>query len=148
AAFGHLAVSGTVLPSTVAAANGWHGETAGDRLTRLGVVVQGDAATPLGVEPIAPPVEVIADAVTADGGFLIEDGMSLLARARNDLINQTPVLVLDAAGSEIANPFEPVLDDQRLRNDVTVQIDGFEARVADEVSMDLLGQFDESTTLN
>lgn len=147
-AFGHLAISAALLPSAVAAANGWRGETAGDRLTRMGVVVQGDAATPLGVEPIAPPAEVIADAVTADGGFLIEDGMDLLARARNDLVNQTPVLVLDAGANEIANPFEPVLDDQRLRNDVTVKSDGFEARVTDEESLDRLGQFEESTPLN
>src|SRR5690606_424127 len=46
-------------------------------------------------------------------------------------------------------PLSPVLDDQRLRNDITVQREGgSSARLVDEESIQTEGQYDDSLTLN
>ncbi|WP_274031495.1 hypothetical protein [Streptomyces sp. MMBL 11-1] len=92
-----------------------HGSDYPDRSTRLG---------PQRPDTLLNLLELVQD---ADGGILYErrDRTGLVYRDRRTLYNQPVALALDySARGEVPPPLEPVEDDQRLRNDVTITRDG------------------------
>lgn len=138
-AVGHLAVWGRDAPelSDVAAAvYGYRGETAGRRIERLcteeGIPFTAigdlDDTTRLGPQHVRALYNLLTEAATADAGILFEqlDAFGLGYRTRASMYNQKPAMVLDAGTwpGQINAPFQPVLDDQRLTNDLTLQQPG------------------------
>lgn len=116
-------------PDTVAAAFGWQGETAAARVERLcaehgvPVAIVGDPAdsAPMGPQPRAELVPLLADCATADRGILGEarERLALTYRTGPSLCNQEPTITLDYPDGLIAPPLEPEPDDQDLANDIT-----------------------------
>ncbi|MFF8839572.1 hypothetical protein [Streptomyces sp. NPDC015130] len=151
--------------------HGFFGETASNRVSRLAAeesrtvqlaVVDGDPTAPseaLGAQRPAELLTLLQDAADADGGILYESraDSSLVYRDRTSLYNQTPRLTLDyTIDGEIGPPLEPVEDDQRTRNDITVTREGgSSARVtldtgpmSTQAPPDGVGVYDDSLTLN
>lgn len=96
-------------------------------------------------------LELITECVEADLGILIErhDLVGFTYRTKETRYNQTPSLILDAGASEIALPYNPVLDDKALRNDVTVtREEGSSHREVDQPLIDAEGLYDEDVTIN
>lgn len=112
------------------AMNGWSGERAGDRMTRLAreegvpfeLVGNASDTSPMGVQRQDTLVNLLFACVDADQGRLYEprDAFGLAYRTGASLDNQTPV-ALDYAANHIFGMFQPVEDDQLLVNDVTVK---------------------------
>lgn len=144
---GHLAVFDIPAPSAdlatlpgstifTGADDGFNGETALARLSRLGTEEAAqvtlswrgeDYVTPselLGPQRPATLLDLIEEAAETDGGILYERAdriNSLEYRDRQSLYNQPVALALDyLAQGEVPPPLEPTEDDQKLRNDVTV----------------------------
>lgn len=117
------------LADTVAAAFGYAGETAAERITRLcdeggiGLTVIGDpaASTVMGPQFAEPRLAAIKDAEATDFGILTEtrDDLALLYRTRASMYAQDPAVTIDYSAKVVAPPFEPVDDDENTRNDVT-----------------------------
>ncbi|MEU5838771.1 carbohydrate binding domain-containing protein [Streptomyces diacarni] len=165
---GHVAVSTDALSSVMYLADhGFSGESAWERMARLAA----EESVPLGLtgDPEQTPamgpqrpeklLALLEQAADVDGGILGEqrEGLALAYRTRASLYNQAPALVLDyAVRGELVPPLEPVDDDQRIRNDVTVtRSGGSTARVLlDEGPLSIqpppagVGLYDESVTLN
>ncbi len=111
------------------AAHGYVGETAAERIERLcgedgiAVYVQGTDSEPVGVQRVAPVLELLHDAADADGGILFEPRgfLGLAYRTHRSLYNQTAALSLDYAdGGEVAPPLTPLDDTRATVNDITV----------------------------
>lgn len=142
--------------TAVSAWNGWPGEIATDRLTRLcaeqGVLitVTGTSTTTMGVQGVDTFLNLLREVETADIGILYAGfgpGLSYLARpARENL----PVsLALDTKRQQVKLPFSPTEDDQRIRNDWTVSRPGGTfAQFTDPVHIAANGLYDTSATLN
>ncbi|MBQ0827718.1 hypothetical protein [Streptomyces tagetis] len=165
-AIGHIGV--WPVASTGAytnAMNAWSGETAGARMLRLAseegipVKVTGAGNTePVGYQGLAPVLDLVRTAATADGGLLTEDptALRLLYRPRSTLYSQAPALVLDYAAGQIAAPLDPVDDDTNIRNDITVSRDqGSSTRavlasgpLSVQDPPDGVGVYDDSLTLS
>lgn len=167
-AIGHI----SAFPSdTTTAYNGaidaWTGETAGARMIRLGseegkpVTVYGQLAGEQAVGPQRTEtfLDLLEEAADVDGGILIErrDVLGIAYRDRASLYSQTPALRLDyTVDGHIAPPLEPVDDDQKVRNDVTVTRDGGSSARATLTTGALstqappagVGVYDESETYN
>jgi hypothetical protein len=104
-------------------------------------------------------LSIMDECATADAGLLFEsrDALSLRYRPLAELHNDDAVLTLDYAGSQVAPPFEPVRDDQMVRNAVTAKrTDGGEATfeqtvgrysVSDPVDGGV-GRYDSTVTVN
>lgn len=166
-AIGHIAVfnqdtSTVIWDTALNLLRAWAGETAGERMTRLTaeedvpftLIGNSDDTELVGAQASSTLLELLREAADDDGGFLSEtiDRLGLTYRTREDLYNQTPRLLLDAAsapGGDIVNPFAPALDDQAARNDVTVsRRGGSSAREFDEADIEARGLYDEQITLN
>ena len=112
------------------ALNGYAGELASDRFTRLcteqgiaSAVTGNGADTPaMGPQPDAKFTALLQEIEDADRGLLIEsrDFFGLRYRTRVSLQNQFPDLFLDYAQAQVNPPLEPTTDDQFIRNDVSV----------------------------
>ncbi|WP_124813072.1 hypothetical protein [Micromonospora globispora] len=138
ALLGHLAVAPQRIlyaGDFAAVASGYSGEKAGERIARvcaeegLPVTWWGfpHDTTPAGPQPIAPLLDILADAAKTDGGLLLEGRghLGLHYRTRASLYNQTPIPVdyTDLVQLEYTD------DDELTRNDVTVsRPDGGSAR--------------------
>lgn len=165
---GHVTVLNAGTGSAVdapflGAETAWAGETAVARLQRLAAEesqtiqlvawedASGQASERLGPQRPGALLDLLQEAVDADGGILYEDPrrMALVYRARSTLYNQTPTVIPYAA---LTTPFEPSEDDLRLRNDVSVErVGGSSARVVQEtgpLSVDEVGVYDEAVTLS
>lgn len=143
-AFGHLAVfrtggtvaAGGAIGTTVAgvtiyegADDGFQGEFVAERMERLcleqNVPYQISAFYGTGSMGSQKPDTFLAlldDGEDVDGGMVYDsrEGRTVAYRSRSSQYNQAPRMVLDyAARREVAQPFEPVEDDQTIRNDVT-----------------------------
>lgn len=127
---GHVAVwSPSTNVVTVPAVTGYDGETADARMVRLASEEGVPLLTPygpggdalLGPQGTDTLLNLLQGAVDADVGVLYEprDTISLAARPRTSLYNQTPALILDYDQQQVAPPLEPVDDDQATRNDIT-----------------------------
>lgn len=157
---GHLAVFSTQSYSPYNSADiAFAGERAADRMLRLcreeGVpfLLNGRASDTerMGPQRVAALTDLLGECATVDGGPLGEQRavQGLAYRTRASLYNQTPAIVLSASGDEIANPFAPVLDDQRLRNAITVSRDGgSSATVTDEASILRRRRYADAPTVN
>lgn len=117
------------VAGVAAAALGYVGETAIDRLVRvcgdgdIPIVTVGTAAdsAPMGPQFSESRLDQIRDCETTDMGFLLEqrDADGLLYLAINSLYNQTAQFTLDYSLGQVSPPLDPVDDDQVTRNDVT-----------------------------
>ncbi|MFE6379236.1 hypothetical protein [Streptomyces roseolus] len=161
---GHLSIfptgqaAGSSIPYDLAD-HGFNNETAAARITRLceeeglDVRVLGLPAESARMGPQRPGelIALLEEAAAADGGIFGErrDGYGLQYRTRASLYNQRPRWQLNAKAEQIANPFQPVLDDQRVRNDSEVSRTGAgSARVTDPAAITTSGRYDEQITLN
>ncbi|WP_424918865.1 hypothetical protein [Streptomyces sp. wa1064] len=124
-----------------------HGSDYPDRSTRLG---------PQRPDTLLNLLELVQD---ADGGILYErrDRTGLVYRDRRTLYNQPVALALNyKSPGEVPPPLDPVEDDQRLRNDVTVTRDGGTSARSAVTTGPLsvqpppagVGPYDESLTLS
>lgn len=164
-AIGHIAVfSASTTNAFDGAITAYTGETAGARATRLtgeeGVPFRlaASAADQTLVGPQTPQtlLTLLGEAEQADGGILCEDrdGLGLVYRGRTSLYNQTPALTVSY--DQLTQPFEPVDDDSRIRNDVTVVRDGgsssrvqiTEGPLSVAAPPSGVGMYDESVTLS
>ncbi|MGW6695557.1 hypothetical protein ACWF62_17455 [Rhodococcus sp. NPDC054953] len=137
----------------------WRGERAISRMRRLAQEERLPMSVPgapsesvrMGPQRIATLLELLQECADADGGILAErrEVAGLQYRPRHLLYNQVPGLQLAARDNEIDAPFAPILDDQRLRNDITAsRVDGSSARATDQVSVQQHGLYDDAVTLN
>ncbi|MEU5721569.1 hypothetical protein ABZ783_07080 [Micromonospora sp. NPDC047738] len=142
---GHVAVWAAGAPPAVLASTvdaygvlvygpwaSWHNEAATNRLVRVaaeaGVTVEmppvpADGVRRMGWQPTATLEDLVGQCVDVDGGILYEprDGLTLAYRPLDSLYNQTPKLTIDWAAGQVAPPFDPVVDDLAVRNDVTAK---------------------------
>lgn len=117
------------IADMVAAAFGYAGEHAADRMTRVAgkgnipLKIVGDPAgsTKMGPQFAEQRLAQIRDAEQTDFGILTEqrDDNGLLYRTRASMYAQEPGAVVDYSARVVAPPFEPVDDDALTRNDVT-----------------------------
>lgn len=143
---GHVTVWHGVSPpvDTVTAAAAHVGELAADRIERLcdeddiTITIVGTAAESeaLGVQRVAPFLDLLYDCEDVDGGILYEprDSLGLVYRVHTDLYNQASALDLDYdAGGEVGPPLDTVEDTDATANDVTVtRFQGSSATVVQE----------------
>lgn len=145
-AIGHVSVQSDTTPigNFLDKINAWAGETAGARIARLcsengvaDVRVGDDTDTAaMGPQRIDEVLDLLREAADTDMGSLYDsravataDGPSLEYRTRTAVYDQDAVLTLDMSLGQVAPPWEPVDDDQLIRNDVTAQrVDGSESR--------------------
>ncbi|TDC81910.1 hypothetical protein E1193_13490 [Micromonospora sp. KC606] len=136
----------------------WQFEAATDRLVRLcaedGVPLAMPAVPAIAVQRMGWQTPDRSQALheeceAVDGGLLYESGFGLGYLPRSARYNPPVVLTIDADAGQLGSPFEPVDDDQRLRNQWTVErAEGSSATVADPVSIVLQGRIEASVTLN
>jgi hypothetical protein len=134
-AVGHVAVYPDTLPDDPlwAAVDAFVGEPAGRRAERLcdeeavPFVAVGDLddTQRMGPQRARQFVDLLEEAADVDGGILYEppDQLGLAYRTRRSMYNVAAALTLDFEQGQVAFPFEPVDDDQLLRqfgNSVTV----------------------------
>lgn len=132
--FGHVVVgnASTALfqAGVLSALTGWAGETPQSRFVRLGAEEDFDVAyqafvsqDDMGVQRPETLLSLIEQCEDTDGGSIVEPRgfVGLVFRPRAGRYNQAPALTLSYSTSgHIAEPLEPVDDDQATRNDVTV----------------------------
>ncbi|MFC6017211.1 hypothetical protein ACFP2T_13465 [Plantactinospora solaniradicis] len=145
-AFGSLVIGEGNIPWSTNrrdAAGGHLGETAADRIRRVGadengipISIIGDPThtAPMGRQRPGTLPEVLRDCARADGGILFEDRgrVGLVYRTRESLYNQSS-LTLSYSTGHVSPPFEPVDDDQLTQNDITAtRADGGSYRTVQE----------------
>lgn len=94
-------------------------------------------STPMGAQLSDPFVDLINECEFADLGLLSEerDTYGLHYLTRRARYNRAPALTLNARDGDIAIPFEPVGDDQNLRNNIALtRISGATVEVSDPSS--------------
>jgi hypothetical protein len=130
---GHLAIStpATVPMTAVAAiadaASGYTGELAHVRLARvcaqegIAVTIVGTSNIAMGPQPLGKFIDILRDIETTDGGLLYDGaGPGLTYVCRSARYNLTAAMTLDVDAGDLDTPFNPVDDDQRVVNDMTV----------------------------
>jgi hypothetical protein len=165
-ALGHVHVQNvsTSLFAQADALNAYAGETAGTRIARLcaeeGINyqrVQPQAApgsTAMGIQHPASLTTLLGEAVTSDMGVLLEprDQVGLAYRDRETLYDQTAKLALSYSAAQLAAPLDPVDDDQRTVNDVTLtRTDGSSTRdtqATGPLGVSTIGQYDTSLSVS
>ncbi|MEK9524713.1 hypothetical protein MIU24_35925 [Streptomyces venezuelae] len=169
---GHITAwsAASIAAAYDSADHGFTGETATTRMARLAteesrtvaLSVYTDPAAPsaaLGAQRPADLLTLLQDCADADGGILYESKVdaSLAYRDLRTLYNQTPRMTLSyTAEGEIGPPLEPIDDDQKSRNDITVtRSAGSSARSVQETGPmstaappNGIGVYDDSVTLN
>lgn len=156
---GHMWIGDDILPFVDAnfslVSNGYIGESASSRITRVaaesGIPVGAltGASEPMGRQKEANLLDLLRETEDADQGVLYERGNSLAYRPRSRRYNNPPTMALDWSLGHLDEPPEPQDDDQRLRNQWTVErVDGSSAVALDQASIDLVGLYDDSAELN
>jgi len=166
-AVGHVAVAddSTAYAGTLGAMIAWDGEDAAVRLGRLadeeGIAlyeVMG-ADMEMGPQRSVTLLELLRECEAADGGILREgrEFLGFSYRDRQSMYSQPSAMDIDYSGDDgLVTPLEPTDDDQRVRNDRTVQrASGGSARAAldtgalsTQAPPSGVGRYDDSTTLN
>lgn len=112
-----------------AAAGGWAGEEAHDRISRIcaeegiAATIVGSSSAQLGPQGIGTPLEIAEEAAAADDGILVEtrSQVGLTYICHSAILNRAPTATLDySAGGEVAPDMLPIEDVNHIRNDVTV----------------------------
>jgi hypothetical protein len=158
-AMGHIFVINGPAPFVsgdfVNASYGYTGETAAARIARLCaeegvlVIVGAGESSPMGAQKIGTFLELLQDAEDADLGVLRERAAQLAYTPRGGRYNPLVTLALDFDQGHVSEPPEPTDDDQRVRNDVTVnRTGGSSFRAADQAHIDAQGRYDEAVTIN
>jgi hypothetical protein len=126
ASIGHVTVYPSLSAFADAAAFGFPGETAGDRIIRVcgeeGVLVTvTDTAgtTTMGPQIRGTLLQVLRDCEAADLGVLTESGWNLAYQSRAERYNAPVAMTINYTSGALAT-IEPTDDDQRLRNKWTV----------------------------
>jgi hypothetical protein len=134
--------------------NGYAGELAADRLTRLcfeeGIPFSLEAGVtdPVGTQPQTNILQALRNAADADMGILYERGSGLGYRPRSARYSQSVDLALTVAAGQIDDPPEPIDDDQRYRNKWTITNDeGSYAVAQDDVEIASSGLYEDAATL-
>lgn len=127
------------VPEIAAAALGYAGETADERIQRLcdeagiPVTIIGASSTVMGPQRLQSRIELLLDAWEADDGLMSDDltDIGLVYRCRSHLSTQTPrVKVIQGT---ITPDTRPIWDYQQIRNEWTVsRIDGATVTQSDE----------------
>jgi len=129
---GHISAynSQPATPPQFTSLTGLDGETAGSRFVRLclenGVAVRtvGDVtnSSPMGPQGTDTFVNLLQGCIDADGGLLYEprDVLGLGIYVRTALMSQASSATVSISSHQLSAVPEPALDDQLLRNDVTV----------------------------
>lgn len=140
----NMGIGGIVLQSAYedpllvySAITGYTLETAGARFQRLcteeGIASEltGNASdTPqMGAQPQDRLLDILQQTEDLDGGLIYETRsyLGLGYRTRTSLSNQNPAItgiIADYAQAHLSQPFQPVADDQLIRNSVTVTRSG------------------------
>lgn len=168
-AFGHVAVlptSSVSVTGLLDGALGHFGETVHDRMIRLcdeeDIVLRwqgGDAPAQMGIQQIERFPALMNQCEDVDRGILSEarEFLGLSYRSLVGLYNQDPALALDFTQAGIGAPFEPNLDDQQTRNEVTASRSGGSSAVAAQTTGPMstaepedggVGVYDDSVTVN
>lgn len=136
---------------------GYAGETAGARIARLsseeGVPLRAigtlSATAAMGAQTAATYLDLVRECEDADQGVLYETGLGLGYITYRARLNGSPVMVLDFASGHIAAPPEPVDDDQRLVNTVTLtRTGGSSVTLDDDASVAKSGIYADEVTVN
>lgn len=157
--FAHLGVYANTLPFVsyefFNAATGFDTENADERVERVGeqanipVAIEPGTTVDLGPQPRLRPVEIMQNAADADYALLFESGSGLGFRPRETRRNQPVWLALSVASGHIAEAPHPIRDDQRIRNNITVNRDGgSSASSIDTDHIERVGEYEESVTVN
>src|SRR5690606_28610104 len=131
----HLLVADalTAYNNSTGAIAAWNAEQPIDRMVRLcadeevGFYPVTDAAltttTTMGDQLDKSLLDLLQEAADTDGGILYEprDFLGFGYRPRRSMYNQSPALTLSCANHELNEALQPVDDDQRTRNYVTVK---------------------------
>ncbi|OKI47239.1 hypothetical protein [Micromonospora sp. CB01531] len=152
---GRVDASGTTVNAAWAS---FDAETAHVRFARLcaedGVPLSVPAvpdllATRMGAQQSGTSLDLYQHCEDADQGLIYEEGFGLGYLPRASRYNALVALSIDVALGQLGMPFEPVDDDQALRNRWTVErFEGALAVAADQQSIDLQGEIEGSATVN
>ena len=136
-AVGHVAVADNASVLPVSQANSfaaWAGENAGIRFSRLcaeegiGFRGRGQLSDTVAMGPQLPLklLDLLQECEDADRGMIFEprQALALGYRTRVSMQNQAAAATLSYTHADLAGTLEPVDDDQRTLNDVTVQRTG------------------------
>ncbi|MGI5408215.1 hypothetical protein ACQEV9_15610 [Streptomyces chartreusis] len=164
---GHLAVLAEANSSLYTGSdNAYRGETAFERMRRLGVeeklsVTRTPGRLPverIGFQRQDSMVSLFEAAADGDGGLLTEDmrRIGLHYRDRSSLYAQDPLITLSYVEPGLGPDLEPVDDDSEVRNDVTVSRDGgssaravlAEGPLSVQPAPDGIGKYDATYTIS
>jgi hypothetical protein len=159
AAFSHVLMGEQDLPfvddTFSLVSDGYRGELASDRIARLceeeglSVGVETGDSEPMGPQQLAALTSLLQDAADADYGILYEHGPGLGYRPRSARYSRSVTFDLAVASGEVAEPPEPIEDDQRVRNEWAIsRVDGSTVTAIDATHQALEGRYDDSATLN
>lgn len=156
----------SIWDAIVSSINAWAGETAGDRIQRVAAaadVVVEFIGTPSDTESMGRQttnkfIDILREAAASDFGILTErlSGVGMRYRTRESLYNQAPKMILDYEEGLVFDPFDPIDDDQFLRNHITVKrVEGQEFRAIEaEGPLSILnppegvGVYEDSATIS
>jgi hypothetical protein len=148
------------------AARGYAGEPAGERVARVlglagvDLTLVGDPADSqlMGPQYAESMLAQVRDAEVTDNGIFAEprDAAGVLYRTGRSLYNQPATVTLDYAGGHVADPFEPVDDDQATRNDVTMsrrdggsyRVQQTTGRMSTQAPPDGVGRYPDDASVN
>ena len=146
---------------TFDANDGWTGETADDRLTRLcaeenvDLALSGTSTVTMGPQSVDTIVNLLRECEAADHGMLYDGlGPGIGYQCRTDRYDQTATLTLDMGADppEVAPPFTPIFDRQAVKNLYAVSRKGGSTatyeRTSGPLGTDTIGVEDAATTIN
>jgi len=161
--FGHLTVEKAVtsLFDLASQMRAWITEDADARMSRiatenglsLNVIGGGLSTQQMGYQKPGTVLDLLRDCEQTDGGVLYEPkfGSGLWYRTLESMCRQAPAATI-AYTDNLLRPFEPVEDDQRTRNDVTLKReDAGSSRVtetAGTLGTTTIGVYDASVTMS
>lgn len=156
----HAWIGPNTLPfvdSTFAkAANGFIGEFAADRVTRLcleeGVLAYAEpgASTAMGAQGVSALLSLLRECETTDMGVLYEDGFGLGYRPRSQRYGKPVDITIDRTQGHLAEAPQPTIDDQNIRNAVTANRDGGAQGLLATNDAHILaeGRYEDTVTVN
>lgn len=151
---GHVAVDtdlAGIATRVSAGADGYSGETAGDRIERYAGYAEIDPSEldiDAGTSPVGAiningktVIDAMRDVEAAEGGVLFDSPDNMLVlKSRAARYNTTALFTINAALQQVESGLNPKLDRTALFNDVTASsADGTSARVTDQASIDEYG---------